>query len=117
MYCQQCGKPLKMAATGRPRRYCSDVCRKAASRSRKAATGVAGRELPPLSAMSAHDIKRECLGRLMEVLMSPSCPANAVAALSREACRLADELQAFSEPLGLFDNSDDPVSVDGPDIV
>jgi len=67
--------------------------------------------------MSAHDIKRECLGRLMEVLMSPSCPANAMAALSREACRLADELQAFSEPLGLFDNSDDPVSVDGPDIV
>lgn len=31
--CEWCGRPLELAATGRPRRFCSTRCRKAASRS------------------------------------------------------------------------------------
>lgn len=30
--CEWCGKPLKVKATGRPKRFCWDRCRKAASR-------------------------------------------------------------------------------------
>ena len=35
--CAACNAPLVPAATGRPRRYCSPRCRKAASRARTAA--------------------------------------------------------------------------------
>ena len=32
--CERCGKPLEQLRRGRPRRYCSDGCRKAAQRGR-----------------------------------------------------------------------------------
>lgn len=35
--CQHCGQPLQQTFRGRPRRYCSDACRKAAQRARRAA--------------------------------------------------------------------------------
>lgn len=35
--CERCGGPLILAATGRPRRYCSDACRVAAWRKRNPA--------------------------------------------------------------------------------
>jgi hypothetical protein len=33
--CERCGQPLDVADTGRPRRFCTDRCRKAAARVRK----------------------------------------------------------------------------------
>jgi hypothetical protein len=38
MSCEVCGNPLELAAKGRPRRTCSDACRKVLSRQRRAAT-------------------------------------------------------------------------------
>lgn len=34
--CDQCGAPVAVASTGRPRKYCSSRCRKRAQRSRDA---------------------------------------------------------------------------------
>ena len=74
--------------------------------------------MPDLRSADVTDIKRCCLSRLMQVLCSADCPPNAMAALSREACRLADELQAFDEPLaGLLEPSADPVGNDVDDVV
>ena len=34
--CEQCGAPVAVASTGRPRKFCSSRCRKRAQRSREA---------------------------------------------------------------------------------
>lgn len=38
--CQVCGKPLSVASTGRPRRYCSRACQARAYRARQQATAL-----------------------------------------------------------------------------
>jgi hypothetical protein len=46
--CHHCGKPLKQAKTGRPRRYCNESC-KARAKRRKRGLGALFRGAPKLS--------------------------------------------------------------------
>ena len=39
--CATCGRPVAIAATGRPRRYCSNRCKQKAVRNRRIRLGVA----------------------------------------------------------------------------
>jgi hypothetical protein len=51
--CERCGKPLEQLPRGRPRRYCTDSCRKAAQRDRDRGAALDRRQAAGLATARA----------------------------------------------------------------
>jgi len=71
--CLRCGQPTRQPATGRPRLYCSDQCRKRAQRSRRQAL------ITEAAAPAESAVDRALLGLPGELLGLPRDPDEAVA--------------------------------------
>lgn len=107
--CAECGEPLIVRHTGRPRRYCSDRCRTNAKRKRDKVRRR--RELgPPVGeyrdGMSTVELERLALKRLCKAFFDPLCPARSLAPLSVRMLEMAERLEAASAAeadAGLFD--------------
>ena len=71
--CLRCGQPTRQPATGRPRLYCSDQCRKRAQRSRRQAL------ITEATAPAESAVDRALLGLPADILGLPRDPDEAVA--------------------------------------
>lgn len=112
--CAECGEPLKVRHTGRPRRYCSDRCRTNAKRKRDKIRRRRGLG-PPVGEyredMSTVELERLALKRLCKAFFDPLCPARSLAPLSRRILEIAKQLESASATdgdTGLFDGMESP---------
>ncbi|MEE1296966.1 MAG: hypothetical protein UHD09_09125 [Bifidobacterium sp.] len=100
MNCEQCGKPLKAHyGKGRPAHYCSDSCKQAAYRKRKAHRATKKRPHDLDADMFATmadgrfiDVLRVVRDRLMAVFMAEDTPATAIAPISRSLVDVAKQI-------------------------
>ncbi|KFI58328.1 hypothetical protein BCUN_1929 [Bifidobacterium cuniculi] len=100
MNCEQCGKPLPARyGKGRPAHYCSDSCKQAAYRKRKASRMTKNRphdlDADAFASMADGrfiDVLRVVRDRLMAVFMAEDTPATAIAPISRSLVDVAKQI-------------------------
>ena len=97
--CALCGGPLPKNSSGK-RRYCSDNCRKLASKRRLGAATVPS---PPAGAggddteVSYADLLRVSLDALRRAVQDPDTPAQAIAALTKQMLAVGKEINALED--------------------
>lgn len=97
--CALCGGALPKNSSGK-RRYCSDNCRKLASKRRWGAATVSS---PPAGAggddteVSYADLLRVSLDALRRAVQDPDTPAQAIAALTKQMLAVGKEINALEE--------------------
>ena len=97
--CALCGGSLPKNSSGK-RRYCSDNCRKLASKRRLGAATVPS---PPAGAggddtkVSYADLLRVSLDALRRAVQDPDTPAQAIAALTKQMLAVGKEINALED--------------------
>lgn len=88
--CARCGAAMPRNASAR-RKYCSDTCRKLASK-RRARDGAAPSPSPSPGPATYRDLLEVSRTALMRNLKDTHCPATAVAGLSKQLLAVGKEL-------------------------